>query len=300
MKSKDHIYLPLLALSILLLILFSWVIDTSILTRENEYVGIVLLEVIIFAFPCIIFTRMFPQKPENTLKISLFGAGKLFLAFTASLLLILGSIFYAFFFSGAADGYTTFTLYNVFTAKRSDLFSDNVCLILIYALLPAVFEEFTFRGVICSGYEKNSTVYSVIMSSLFFGMIHFDLTMLPFYIFAGVVLGITLYAGGSIFIPILVHFAFNLFFIFASDYVNAFVLANRSFAFFVIGLIFFISAFLFCGECKSIYKKKALVAPLDETGSAVKAKSRVNLLEVLLSPTAVVCYLLYFAVEFLK
>lgn len=298
MKSKDHIYIPLLALSILILILLTWVIDTSVLTRENEYVGIILLEVIIFAFPCIIFTRLFPQKPENTLKISLFGASKLFLAFVASLLLILGSIFYAFFFSGVTDGDSTFTLYNVFTAKRSDLVSDNIYLVLIYALLPAVFEEFTFRGVICSGYEKSSTIYSIIMSSLFFGMIHFDLTMLPFYIFAGAVLGIVLYASGSIFVPIIVHFAFNLFFIFASDYVNAFVSANRSFAFFVIGILFFVLAFLFCGECKSIYKKKALNAPLDENRSAAKAK--VNLIEVLLSPTAVVCYLLYFAVEFLK
>lgn len=280
----------------LILILISWAIDTSVLTRENEYVGIILLEVMIFAFPCIIFTRFFPPNAGNTLKISLFGANKLFLAFTASLLLILGSIMYAFLFGNAEGTDTAFTLYKVFTAKKADAVSGNLYLILVYALIPAVFEEFAFRGVICSGYESYSPIYSIIMSSLFFGMIHFDIKMLPFYILAGAVLGITLYASGSIFLPIAVHFIFNMFFIFASDYANAFILADRNFAFFAIGILFFISAFLFCGECKGIYRKKATKAPLAEKTE----ESKTNALEILLSPTAVVCYLIYFAVEFLK
>ena len=127
-------------------------------------------------------------------------------------------------------------------------------------------------------------------------MIHFDIRMLPFYILAGIVLGIVLYASGSVFISIAVHFVFNLFFIFAVDYSNAFIMADKNFSFFTIGLLFFVSAFMFCGECKSIYKKKASTASISEKDSAVKA----NALEILLSPTAVICYLIYFAVEFLK
>lgn len=286
----------MLASAILILILISRAIDTSLLTRENEYLGIIILEVMIFAFPCIIFTRLFPPKAGNTLKISIFGADKIFLAFTATILLISGSIMYAFLINGVGGTDSSFTLYNVFTAKKTGAISGNLYLILVYALIPAVFEEFTFRGVICSGYEGYSPVYSVLMSSIFFGMIHFDIKMLPFYILAGIVLGIVLYASGSVFISIAVHFVFNLFFIFAVDYSNAFIMADKNFSFFVIGLLFFVSAFMFCGECKSIYKKKASTASISEKDGAVKA----NALEILLSPTAVICYLIYFAVEFLK
>jgi len=134
------------------------------------------------------------------------------------------------------------------------------------------------------------------MSSLFFGMIHFDIKMLPFHLFAGVILGIVLYASGSVLLSIAVHFVFNMFFIFATDYATAFILADSDFSFLVIGLLFFVFAFLFCGECKAIYKRKAAHAPMDEK----KDLKKTNALEILLSPTAVVSYLIYFAVEFLK
>ena len=148
----------MLASAILILILISRAIDTSLLTRENEYLGIIILEVMIFAFPCIIFTRLFPPKAGNTLKISIFGADKIFLAFTATILLISGSIMYAFLINGVGGTDSSFTLYNVFTAKKTGAISGNLYLILVYALIPAVFEEFTFRGVICSGYEGYSPV----------------------------------------------------------------------------------------------------------------------------------------------
>ena len=296
MKNKNQIYVPLLASAILIMILIAKAIDVSLLTRENEYVGIIILEVMIFAFPCIIFTRLFPQKPGNTLKISLFGADKLFLAFTASVLLISGSLLYVFLINGINGTDSVFTLYDVFTAKKTDAFSGNLFLILAYALIPAVFEEFAFRGVICSAYEEHSPIYSILMSSVFFGMIHFDIRMLPFYILAGSILGTVLYASGSSLAAIAVHFIFNLFFIYASDYANAFIVADKNFSFFTIGLLFFISAFIFCGECRSIYKRKAENTKITESDQKVK----VNALEIILSPTAVICYLIYFAVEFLK
>ena len=138
MKNKNQIYVPLLASAILIMILIAKAIDVSLLTRENEYVGIIILEVMIFAFPCIIFTRLFPQKSGNTLKISLFGADKLFLAFTASVLLISGSLLYVFLINGINGTDSVFTLYDVFTAKKTDAFSGNLFLILAYALIPAL------------------------------------------------------------------------------------------------------------------------------------------------------------------
>lgn len=296
MKTKNQIYLPLLTLAVLLMIMLSWAIDTSLLTRENEYVGVLLLETLIFAFPCIIFTRFFPPSSGNTLKINFFGPSKLFFAVISAVLLIFGSLMYGFLINGISDSETAFTLYKVFTVKKTDGFFGNLYLILAYALIPAFFEEFTFRGVISSGYEKFSSIYSVIMSSVFFALIHFDLKNFPFYLIAGLVLGIVLYSTGSIFASIIVHFLFNLFFIFASDYVNAFVSADADFAFLIIGVVFFISAFLFCGECKSFYKQKAATEPI----GTPKHDKTINVLEIILSPTAVVCYLIYFAVVFLK
>ncbi len=296
MRSKNQIYLPILVAVILLLIIASGFVDVSLLNRENEYLGVILLEIVIFALPCIIFSRIFSQKPVNTLKISVFKADKVFFILLAAVLLISGSLLYGFLFDGDSASDMSFTLYRIFTAKKTSSFSGVLYLVLAYALIPSVFEEFTFRGVVCSGYEEASPIYSIAMSSVFFAMIHFDLRMFPFHLIAGAVLGIVVYATGSVFASIAVHMAFNLFFIFANDYSLAFVSADGSFSFFVIGTLFLLCAALFCAEGRKIYRKKARTTPIDDKPKG----KRINPLEIVLSPSAVVCYLIFFAVVFLK
>lgn len=79
----------------------------------------------------------------------------------------------------------------------------------VVAIIPAITEELTFRGVILTGYKKTSILVSVLMSSIYFGMMHFTITQLFYAIVAGIIFAIVVKVTQSIYAGILMHFIFN-------------------------------------------------------------------------------------------
>ncbi|MDR0926496.1 MAG: CPBP family intramembrane metalloprotease [Ignavibacteria bacterium] len=92
-------------------------------------------------------------------------------------------------------------------------------IILLVALVPAVCEEFLFRGYLLRNLLVHHSVgYSVCISALIFSLIHFNpIALLPIFII-GVYLGMLYYATGSIFPSIIFHFCNNLFVIISANY----------------------------------------------------------------------------------
>jgi len=77
------------------------------------------------------------------------------------------------------------------------------------AVVPAVFEEITFRGVILSNYKHMSIKKAAVISGLFFGLMHMDLQQLPYAFLMGVVLAYLVIYTKSIFASVLSHFTVN-------------------------------------------------------------------------------------------
>ena len=48
-----------------------------------------------------------------------------------------------------------------------------------YAVLPALCEEFVYRGILCREYERGGVLRAVIVSALFFALLHFNLGYFP-------------------------------------------------------------------------------------------------------------------------
>ncbi len=79
----------------------------------------------------------------------------------------------------------------------------------ITALVPAITEELVFRGVILTGYKKSPILIGVLMSSLYFGLIHFTVTQLFYTIAVGVIFALVVKVTKSIYATILMHFILN-------------------------------------------------------------------------------------------
>lgn len=77
------------------------------------------------------------------------------------------------------------------------------------ALVPAITEELVFRGVILSGFKQSSLVLGILISSLYFGLMHFTLTQLFYAIVAGIIFSLLVKITKSIYSAILMHFIFN-------------------------------------------------------------------------------------------
>lgn len=77
------------------------------------------------------------------------------------------------------------------------------------AIVPAITEELAFRGVILTGYKKTNIFIAILMSSIYFGMIHFTVTQLFYTIVAGIIFASVVKVTQSIYAGMLIHFVFN-------------------------------------------------------------------------------------------
>lgn len=80
----------------------------------------------------------------------------------------------------------------------------------LMALLPALVEEITFRGVLLNSFHRDSNPWpAILFSAVCFGCMHMNLNQMAYALVLGIIMGIILEASGSILSTMLVHFIFN-------------------------------------------------------------------------------------------
>ena len=77
------------------------------------------------------------------------------------------------------------------------------------AVLPALVEEFAFRGVILKIMRKHSDSMAVLVSGVMFGLMHGNFTQIPFALVVGLILGFITVKTNSLIPAILIHFLNN-------------------------------------------------------------------------------------------
>lgn len=79
----------------------------------------------------------------------------------------------------------------------------------LMAVLPAIFEEFLFRGVIFNGLKQYSSKIAVFGSALLFALMHGGIEQTVYPIFVGLILGYVMLKTSNIIYPIIIHFCNN-------------------------------------------------------------------------------------------
>ncbi len=87
--------------------------------------------------------------------------------------------------------------------------SPYIVLLLLIAVLPAITEEITIRGIVLSGYEDKNIYLSCIITGLLFGIMHLDPQQFLYATVLGVILALVVRITNSIFASILMHFLIN-------------------------------------------------------------------------------------------
>jgi len=77
------------------------------------------------------------------------------------------------------------------------------------AVIPAVFEEIIFRGIILTNCKDIGIKKAAVISGLFFALIHMDLQQFFYAFVMGVILSSLVYYTKSIFAPVVSHFVVN-------------------------------------------------------------------------------------------
>jgi membrane protease YdiL (CAAX protease family) len=131
--------------------------------------------------------------------------------------------------------------------------------IFVIAAIPALFEELFSRGLVQRAYESYGVKWSIILSAVLFGTLHYDLENFIFPVFFGLILAYVVYKTNSIFAGIIIHFTNNalaslLLYLYPSDastkYYETYTLSDMlSF-----GVLVLISLLFLCGSLYYIYK----------------------------------------------
>lgn len=81
--------------------------------------------------------------------------------------------------------------------------------LVLMAFLPAVVEEFIFRGIFYGSYRRKNAIRAALMSGLLFGITHLNLNQFAYAFAIGVAFCLLYEASGSIVLSMTAHFAIN-------------------------------------------------------------------------------------------
>lgn len=80
---------------------------------------------------------------------------------------------------------------------------------LLVAVMPAVLEEFVYRGVFFHSYKEEAVVPGAVLSGLLFGIMHGNLNQFAYAFFMGVIFALVVYATGSLAASMIMHLTVN-------------------------------------------------------------------------------------------
>ncbi|MBQ3100195.1 MAG: CPBP family intramembrane metalloprotease [Clostridia bacterium] len=296
-KFKRTLTAPLLVFCCYIALALSSLIDPdSLATKDNIYLSVIVLQMLIFLIPGIIYCKMRGKRCITNLCIKKFGPRKIlfsvfsFFTLTSGAALIKLALYEFGFFS------TSYTLYADYIPSDTASFTGIVYIIMALAVLPAVTEEFIFRGVVLQEYRLAgcSKTASVILSALLFAMLHFNMGQLPVYFFAGIVLSSVMIVTESLPATILVHFLNNAFSLFFETTLLRFISQADSaiFVMFFFAVLFLVFLILALHEAEHIVYDTGMNGADPMFGiPSKKHKTHYSALwlEAIISPTFLLC-----------
>lgn len=179
-----------------------------------------------------------------------------------------------------------------FSAGQEGGFALRSAAFLALCLLPAFLEELLFRGVAIAEYERRGMVRAVVMSSLLFALLHFDLRNLPAYLFFGALTAALLYATESLPAVMVTHALVAGTIFFTHKYVAALYAytGNAPLLFFLLTLACLGALLAFCRLCMGIYRARDEMR-LDDPRRAVPMNVQLfTLLDAVTDPAVVLCF----------
>ena len=291
---------PLLVISVYLLLLITGQVKLENIegNATEAYLSLVAIQLFVFMLPSIFYIRARSLDVRDSLRIRLPSPDKLPLILLSSAVLILTSILITALYGDMGASVYTHRFSSVSDTDGTGALYYAVC----YALVPALCEELLLRGIIMSEYQRSSIFSAVVMSSIFFCILHADIRALPMVFISGLVLSMCAYAANSIIASTLVHLCYNLFAIFGGEAADR-VLGSIGMLTLIIiftGAALLLTLTLTLGECQRIYSAYSRKnRDSYYVVSYKKGTGAVRFFSALLAPTSLFAIVMYIIVALL-
>ncbi|MDD4815575.1 MAG: CPBP family intramembrane metalloprotease [Clostridia bacterium] len=155
--------------------------------------------------------------------------------------------------------------------------------IILLAGVPAIIEEFVFRGVIFQGLRKYGNWVAILGSSALFALVHLSAEQFIFPFLFGIIMAYIVLKTGSIFASMIIHFVANTLTVLL-NYFKVEIMFDIDFVWFVlialgIGLATFCIVWLMSKKMKNVEKTKEVeevLAVIDNAEFANKNKGNTS------------------------
>ncbi len=327
-KMKASVRAPILILAIFAMILLSRVVrDKIAASGEGLYLSLIVLQLLIFIIPTIIFCRLRGVGYSSKLNLRLFSPGKIGCVILGAFVLIAGSILIRIA-QAAFLGLNTAS-FSIFESYMDKLPTENFLFsTMTFVAVPAITEEFVFRSVLLSEYNEDgyNAVTATIISSLLSSLVYFNIEQLPIFILCGIVCCIVTYVTASSLAACLTHLIFNLYGIFGEPKLLSIIKnpSSRVITVFTATVLLLILTIIFISECEHILYRAAMnntptpsyrlkkaadgttpdITATENDGKEEDKKGAIfgektkQRIDALLSPTFLICILIYVVAVF--
>lgn len=210
---------PLLVLIISVLLLFIQLVNFENAGEATVYGIMIAMQLVVFAVPAAVFCGFRGQGYIGKLGVLPPRKKSLPVIIFGTLFLILSSCVLKFGLFHFAYDASAYSLYGSSISVRTSSPGTWILMVLSLAVLPALTEELVFRGIVMREYRMGGSLFSMLMSALFFTFIHFDLKQFPIYFVLGLILAWLTFLTKSVWASVIAHLAYNLFAVFAEKYI---------------------------------------------------------------------------------
>ncbi len=200
----------ILAAQIIVEVIFAFLPKLSALsdTAFGQLIEQIVYSTLMFTIPFLIVALLFGKKLSSLISVKWVRVG-------LSAPLIMASLGAAMVMNLLVSQFTSvLNSFNLVPESPDMPLPDGVFGIILYiftiSVVPAIVEEFAFRGIILGAMKPYGSAVAILASSLLFGLMHGNFVQIPFAAMLGCALGYLTVVTGSIIPACIVHALNNL------------------------------------------------------------------------------------------
>ncbi len=182
--------------------------------RLADVISTLVIQVgIMFVLPLCLYCAFIKVKPKavfKTCNYNKINVPTVFISLGLGVIVFFINIIVSSLFNGiiAFTGYQTPIFIGV-TQEVSYSFLYFLLDVVLIAVLPALCEEFLHRGIVLQGTKHSGYVRAIIISSILFGLVHFDINKVFYATILGLLMGFVSVVAKNIWVSIIIHFVNN-------------------------------------------------------------------------------------------
>ncbi len=282
LKSAPFSVPMLTAVIYVLLSLCGRYVTVSTVGDDSIFLVIIIVQVIVFAVPAFLYYGLKGGKLNYPMLSEKVSGNAVLYTVGAFGVMVCGSLLIQLLFYSGGNNMTFDKGYmdSLFTGEK-----NGIGLFLAYCLIPAVSEELFFRGIVIGEYKKYGSFNAVLISTLYFTLVHFSAEGFIMYLFAGLVLSVSTVVCRSVYPSMALHLAFNVYGLYGNAAFISKTAYNTSTLF--VGFVLFVALLLCLAFAFSRVENMYAAYSDASEGETVPEKS-INNLFIYITPALIV------------